>query len=431
MSATAAPPVDDASARTALALLRELLPASDPACAIRLWDGTRWAPPGTEPAVTIVVNRPDALARLLRPRSEAALVEAYLLGDLDVEGDIFQVSTVGRAILDQRRTLRHARVALRLALRAVGRGAGRASSIDPPLRGTRHSVARDRAAVTHHYDVSNRFYELFLDPAMVYSCAIFANPDEPLATAQRRKLDTVCRKLRLQRGERLLDIGCGWGALLLHAVREFGVAAVGLTLSERQAELARRRIADAGVADRCRVELRDYRTLDDVEAFDKVASVGMFEHVGRARAAEYFATIHRVLRPGGAYLHHAIGRDPGVPQRRGLTLSNYYVFPDHELIPIGEVVAEAERQGLELRDVEALREHYALTLRRWVGALEAHRDEAVAEVGEPTWRAWRLTFASAAREFERGRDTVTQALLVKRHADGAAGLPLLRSDWYD
>jgi cyclopropane-fatty-acyl-phospholipid synthase len=405
---------------------------------VRLWDGTVWAPADPGPAdFTIVVRSPGALRRLLWPHSEAALAEAYLVDALDIEGDIFAVPAVGREIIERRRTLREkVRVGLRLAAVPVEE-AGTAPTSDgvaprpAPLRGPVHSLARDRAAVTHHYDLSNRFYQLFLDPAMAYSCAVFEDVDEDLATAQHRKLDLACRKLRLRPGERLLDVGCGWGALIIHAARDYGVEAVGITLSERQAELARARIAEAGVADRCIVELVDYRRLQESGSFDKAVSIGMFEHVGRARAPEYFATVHRMLRPGGAYLHHTITRGASAQDSRGATVTGRYVFPDHQLLPVAENLELAEKAGFDIRDVENLREHYALTLRRWVAALEARHDEAAAEVGEATWRAWRLVFAGSAHGFETGRQGLIQALLVKPHTDGRVALPLGRGDWYD
>jgi cyclopropane-fatty-acyl-phospholipid synthase len=412
---------------------------------VRLWDGTRWAPDGAgEPAFTLVVKRPAALRRLLRAGSQAALAEAYLADDLDIEGDIFAVPAVARAVLQHRRHLRdRARLALRLLRvpRADGPHATAQPGDEPDddaspglrapdLRGELHSMERDRVAVTHHYDLSNRFYSLFLDPRMVYSCAVFRDPAESLEAAQVRKLDLICRKLRLRQGDRLLDIGCGWGALILHAAREYGAHATGITLSEPQAAVARARIQEAGLEDRCRVQLRDYRTLE-AEPFDRVASVGMFEHVGSAAAPEYFATIHRLLRPGGGYLHHAITGNERIPPSRRPTLSSRYVFPDHELIPLGRTVTLAEAAGFDVRDVENLREHYALTLRRWVAALEARHDDAVAEVGEATWRAWRMVFAGATVDFEIGRTGLAQILMVKPLADGGTDLPLGRWDWYE
>lgn len=436
---------------TTLEILDELLGDLEPRnFAVRLWDGTVWRPAeGEEPAFTLVVEHPSSLRRLLRPGSEAALAEAYLDGHLSIEGDIFAVPAFGRAVLARDMGLtERARLALKIlrlprddrareaghveaperAERADHPGPGRVPEAD--LHGEVHSVERDRDAVTHHYDLSNRFYSIFLDPRMVYSCAVFRDVDEPLESAQRRKLDLICRKLRIRDGDRLLDIGCGWGALLIHAAAEHGADALGITLSEQQAELARERIREAGLTDRCRVEVRDYRTLE-TGAFDRVASVGMFEHVGRARAPEYFETIHRILRPGGSYLHHAITANPTVEWDTGQTLSDRFVFPDHELIAIGETLVFAEDAGFDVRDVEGLREHYARTLRHWVAALEARRGEAVAEVGEAAWRAWHLTFAGAALEFEAGRQNLHQALLVRKQSDGSAALPLGRWDWYE
>lgn len=433
MATTAPAPIRPAVAAT-LRAVRELFAAVEPPdFAVRLWEGTVWRPAGAvTPAFTLVVERPSALRALLRSRNEAALAEVYLTGGLSVEGDIFAVPAFARSLLSQPRGFRdRGRVALRLLkLPRTGPRSGEAEVPEAVLEGALHSPERDRHAVTHHYDVSNRFYSLFLDPRMVYSCAVFRSADESLERAQRRKLDLICRKLRLREGNRLLDIGCGWGALILHAARHYGVEAVGITLSERQAELARARIRAAGIEGRCRVEVRDYRSVGDAGAYDRVASVGMFEHVGRARAADYFATIHRLLAPGGAYLHHAIAGNPMGKPHQGPTLSDRYVFPDHELIPIGETLTFAELAGFDVRDVEQLREHYALTLRRWVAALETRHAEAAAEVGEPTWRAWHLVFAGAAVDFEAGRQRLAQVLMAKPRADGSADLPLGRWDWY-
>jgi cyclopropane-fatty-acyl-phospholipid synthase len=434
---------DSHTARSTLELIDHIFrDVAPPDFAIRLWDGSEWsASPDTAPRTTLVLRGPHVLRQLLRPRSEAALARLHLAGEIDIEGDIFGVLPVGRAILSRGWTWRElARLGLRIATigsgaRAAGGGASTASAAagDLPearLRGARHSLARDRDAVTHHYNVSNRFYSLFLGRYMAYSCAIFAHADEDLDTAQRRKLDTVCRKLRLEPGHRFLDIGCGWGSQMMCAARGYGVEAVGITLSERQAELARARLAEVGLGDRCHVELRDWRSLEGAAAFDRIASVGMFEHVGRAQADEYFRTVHRLLRPGGAYLHHAIAAHAHSPRTRRPTTTGAYVFPDHELLPIGETLMRAEAAGFEVRDVENIREHYALTLRRWIAVLEERRTEAVAEVGEATWRAWRLVFAGSAEGFERNRQAVVQTLLVKPTADGRAGVPLGRADWY-
>lgn len=431
----------EADAATTVSILDDLFAGIEPSnFDVRLWDGTRWAPGGgVEPAFTLVVENPSALRRLLRPDSEAALAEAYLAGDLSVEGDIFAVADVALAIMKQHYSLgQKARLAFRLlklpkeddgTAAARGDDGGAPELPEAQLHGEVHSIERDRAAVTHHYDLSNRFYSLFLDPRMVYSCAAFRRPDESLESAQLRKLDLICRKLRIREGDRLLDVGCGWGALIMHAAREYGADTLGITLSERQAELARERIREAGLDGRCRVEVRDYRELDD-DAFDRIASVGMFEHVGRDRAPQYFDTVRRLLRPGGSYLHHAITADPLQEPKKGPTFTDKYIFPDGEPIPIGETLTFAEMAGLDIRDLESLREHYALTLRRWVAALERHKEAAIAEVGETTWRAWHLMFAASAAGFEANRQGISQVLMVNPRADGSAGLPLGRWDWY-
>jgi cyclopropane-fatty-acyl-phospholipid synthase len=292
--------------------------------------------------------------------------------------------------------------------------------------------------VRHHYDVGNDFYALWLDERMVYSCAYFRTGTEPLDVAQRDKLDHICRKLRLLPGERLLDIGCGWGALVMHAARHYGVDALGITLSERQASLANERIAAAGLADRCRVVVRDYRALRDAAPFDKVASVGMVEHVGAARLARYFAEAFRLTRPGGLFLNHGIVARPVSRLRRWVgrvlwgegKFIDHYVFPDGELLPLDSVIRAAERAGFETRDVENLREHYVLTLRHWVARLERARERAVELAGAELYRVWRLYMAASARGFASGRIGLAQTLLARPHDGGRVDLPLTRADLY-
>jgi cyclopropane-fatty-acyl-phospholipid synthase len=300
-------------------------------------------------------------------------------------------------------------------------------------------MTRDRQAVRFHYDVGNDFYALWLDRRMIYSCAYFERGDEDLDTAQEAKLDLVCRKLRLAPGERMLDVGCGWGALILHAAKHYGVSALGITLSESQARLARERIAAAGVSDRCRVEIRDYRQLSEDQAFDKIASVGMVEHVGGRRLDEYFARLHRVLAPRGLLLNHGIisigaSRPERLRQRMAARLwrrnafIERYVFPDGRLVPAASVIGSAERAGFETRDVESLRDHYTTTLRHWTRRLEARKADAAAIVGERTLRVWRLYMAASAYGFRVGRIGVLQTLLAKPDMDGNAGLPRTRGD---
>jgi cyclopropane-fatty-acyl-phospholipid synthase len=400
--------------------------------AVRLWEGTVWEPePGWPARFTLVLNHPGALRGMFWPPGELALAEAYVHGDFDIEGRIDDLFPLADHLLDQHRTvaelLRHGRWLLTLPSDRRGDRRGdrpRAEREAVRLRGIRHSKARDRRAVTYHYDVPGGFYALWLDERMVYSCAYFAAPDEDLDTAQERKLDYVCRKLRLHNGERMLDIGCGWGGLLIHAARRYGVSALGITLSEPQAELANERIRRAGLTDRCRVEVRDYREIEESEMYDKLVSVGMFEHVGEVHLPEYFRRAYHLLRPGGVFLNHGIASNTDVPARRGSTFISRYVFPDGELVPIGTTVRAAESGGFEVRDVESLREHYALTLKHWVRRLEARRI-----TDETTYRVWRLYMSGSAHGFRTGRLNVYQTLLTKADR-GESSLPLTRADWY-
>jgi cyclopropane-fatty-acyl-phospholipid synthase len=299
------------------------------------------------------------------------------------------------------------------------------------LVGERHSRTRDRAAIRHHYDVGNDFYRIILGESMVYSCAYWRSPDDPAATlddAQRDKHDLVCRKLGLGEGDRLLDVGCGWGSLLLHAAREYGARAVGVTLSAEQAELGRKRVAEAGLTDRVEVRLQDYRDVVD-GPFEAIASVGMAEHVGAAPYADYAAGLWGLLRPGGRLLNHQIARRPSLYAAGGPSFIEAYVFPDGELLPLATTVGVLEEAGFEVRDVESLREHYALTLRCWVANLEREWDRAVALTSAGRARVWRVYMAGAALAFETGRIGVNQVLAVRPGPGGASGMPRTRSAW--
>ena len=440
--ATDTPPVDTRAARAALAAL--FGPPDGRQFRVRYWDGTSEGSKTTEAArFTVRLDRPGALRRMLLPPSELALGEAYLRGDFDVDGSL-EAATGLADLLSAR--LRSPRRVARLVplLRALPRDevdhAERDAGRTGRRLGRRHTRGRDRVAVTSHYEVGNEFYALWLDRRMVYSCGYFEDTCDDLDTAQLAKLDHICRKLRLAPGERLLDIGCGWGGLVIRAAERYGVDATGITLSEPQAALANERIAALGLGVRCRVEVRDYRELPAGEAFDKIASVGMVEHVGRARLDRYFAEAYRLLRPGGLFLNHGIVERPAhddgllaLPQRllwRPRAFLDRYVFPDGELVRIDEIIAHAEGAGLETRDVESLREHYAMTLRHWVRRLEARHDEAVELVGEPTYRVWRLYMSGSAHGFANGRLSLMQTLLGKPRAEGALGIPLTRADIY-
>ncbi|HKN67997.1 MAG TPA: class I SAM-dependent methyltransferase [Gemmatimonadaceae bacterium] len=412
--------------------------------AVRFWDGTS-DEPAEEPRFTIVLESPGALRRMLLPPSELALTESYIFGDVDIEGDLEAAADLGDVAASRLRSpralLRLARHVMALPRDETENSADRTLTRSTHLSGRRHSRRRDREAVRFHYNVGNAFYALWLDAKMVYSCAYFARETDGLDQAQESKLDHICRKLRLTPGERLLDIGCGWGGLIMHAARRYGVFALGITLSDAQAETARERIAAAGLGDRCHVELRDYRQLAREPRFDKISSVGMVEHVGAERLDDYFASAWGALRPGGLFLNHGIvsiaasrpesrwSRVAGRVWKRGEFIDRY-VFPDGELVPSATVIASAEKAGFELRDVESLREHYVQTLGHWVHRLESHRDEAIALVGEPTYRVWRLYMSASAYGFRTGRIGIIQSLLAKPYADGRVELPRTREDLY-
>jgi len=422
----------DKAARLTFRLLGELFSGDvTQKVGVRLWDGTRWPDDAPYPA-TLVLKHPGALRAMLLPGTEVGLGEAYLYDDFDIEGDIESVfglaDSLAANMLDWRKKLNIGRDLARLPASDGRRQARRGPA---RLSGRKHSVQRDQQAVTYHYDVSNDFYALWLDQRMVYSCAYFHSSDEDLDSAQEQKLDYICRKLRLTPGQRLLDIGCGWGGLVMHAAQHYGVNATGITLSQPQAELANRRIAEASLSDRCRVEVRDYRQVNEPEGYDALVSVGMFEHVGAALLPSYFARAWQLLKPGGAFLNHGIASWATEKSRRGPTFSNVYVFPDGELTPINVTLHAAEEAGFEVRDVESLREHYALTLRHWVRRLEAQHDQALQFVDEPTYRVWRLFMSGSAYGFSTAHLNVYQTLLIKPDQHGSSRLPLTRVDWYD
>jgi cyclopropane-fatty-acyl-phospholipid synthase len=396
-----------------------------------LWDGSQWPAEISSPRFRLIIKHPDALRFMLRnATTDLSLSEGYIRDYLDVEGDFEAAMPVGHHLLSRRWP---ASTVLRLGwhlFRMPASGRPLRNGRQPArLRGALHSIERDRQAVTFHYNVSNKFYALWLDQRMVYSCAYFEAADEDLDTAQARKLDYICRKLRLRPGDRLLDIGCGWGGLVIHAAERYGVEALGITLSRNQAELAKERIVRTGIQSRCRVEVRDYRDLDEIGGFDKLVSVGMFEHVGESRLPLYFQHALRLLRPGGVFLNHGIARRTSDPQPAGPTFISRYVFPDGELVPINATLRYAEEAGFEVRDVESLREHYTLTLRHWARGLEFHREQARQVVGDPTYRVWRLFLHGSAYGFTLGSLNVYQTLLLKPDK-GHSGMPLTRRDWY-
>ncbi len=411
-------------------------PPSERHFAIRYWNALVEPGRTDPPAFTVLLRSPGALRRMCTPPSELALAEAYVRGDFDVEGSLEAAVAVGDATparLGSLRTLAHIASTAALLPR----------DDSPPLvellslsdrRGARHSPARDLTAVRAHYDVGNEFYAQWLDRSLTYSCAYFETGNESLDAAQRQKLDLICRKLRLARGERLLDIGSGWGSMVRHAAACYGADAYGITLSTQQAEWAGARIHEDGLIDRAHVATADYRDAQTAAPFDKIVSVGMIEHVGEANLDVFFERVYELLRPGGLALIHGITAEP-TPRRdrtrwRRGSFIDRYIFPDGELTTLGARVEAAEAAGFEVRDVETLREHYVLTLRHWVHRLEAARAAVEPLVGAATYRAWRLYMAASAQGFASGRLGVSQLLLGRRDAKGHVPLPLTRRPLY-
>lgn len=407
--------------------------------AIRLWDGGELPHEGA-PRFGLVLKHPGALRRMFKLPVELSVGEAYIRDDFDIEGDIFSAFPLMESIGARSWT------AGQLADLAFGlttlpaEGPARAEGRGPlQARGAVHSRERDRQVVQYHYDVGNDFYSLWLDRNLQYSCAYFPTGSEDLDRAQELKMEHICRKLRLQPGERLLDIGCGWGGLARYAASHHDVEVLGVTLSRNQKAYADEKIESEGLRGRVAVELRDYRDLAG-ESFDKIVSVGMFEHVGRVNLPVYFAQAYRILKPGGLFLNHGISRRAAARPGAGGFLakrvigegsfSQRYIFPDGELVPVSEAGMMAEGAGFEVRDIESLREHYALTLRNWVGRLAEHKAEAIKAAGEVTYRTWRLYMSGSAYGFEAGNLNVNQMLLAKMTPEGKSRVPMSRADLY-
>ncbi len=411
-----------------------------PPVRFEFWDGSALG--ADDGPGTLKVNSPDAIRRLVWAPGELGLGRAFVAGDIDVEGPVVKVLPAIR-----RSVRAGARLAVAAAPRllAAMRELGVDTAVPPPSppreeilpRGIRHSIRRDKVAVSHHYDVGNDFYRLVLGPAMTYSCARFESEDTTLEEAQAAKHELICRKLGLDEpvlrdscaGERprLLDVGCGWGSMAIHTARHHDVDVVGVTISDEQAAEARRRVEDAGLSDRVEIRIQDYREVVD-GPYDAISSIGMAEHVGLKNLPKYFGQLHTLLRPGGRLLNHAIASIGGSSFSRRQFI-NRYVFPDGELVDVGVSAIKMQQAGFEIRDVENLREHYARTLSHWVANLEANWDEAVDLVGEGRARVWLLYMSGSINGFDDNRIQIHQTLGVKPFPDGRSGMPHTRDEW--
>jgi cyclopropane-fatty-acyl-phospholipid synthase len=394
---------------------------------VAAYDGSRYGPVGSP--VRVVLRSPKALSYLITAPGQLGMARAYVAGELHIDGDVYQALSllwsdhIGQLSWADRLGL----------LRGLDRRALR--WVEPPAEefgahrlryGPRASRARSAAAVSHHYDVSNRFYELVLGPSMTYTCACYPTADAILEQAQEHKYDLVCRKLGLRPGMRLLDVGCGWGGMVLHAAANYGVRVLGVTLSAKQAEWGTKAIAEAGLQELAEIRYADYRAVTE-GGYDAVSSIGLTEHIGLRNLPGYFGFLHSRLRPGGRLLNHCITRPTTTEQARTEAFTDRYVFPDGELLGVGTIVSAMQDNGFEVRHEENLREHYGRTLAAWSANLEEHWDEAVREVGAGRGRVWRLYMAASQLGFERRTLELHQVLGVRTDA-GAASFPL-RPDW--
>jgi cyclopropane-fatty-acyl-phospholipid synthase len=392
--------------------------------AFTAYDGSTAGDPGAP--VRIDVRSPLAMSYLASSPGELGLARAYVTGTLDIVGDVhaaleaMSAPTMGRMSPKVGVEL-FARLGASRLWWPVGRPAA-----ESRMRGRRHSKSRDQAAISYHYDVSNRFYEWVLGPSMAYTCAVYPTESASLEEAQWTKHDLVARKLGLTEGMRLLDVGCGWGGMVMHAARHYGVRALGVTLSRKQAEWAQKKIAETGLSDLAEVRHLDYRDVAEGN-FDAVSSIGLTEHIGEAALPSYVRSLHAKLRPGGRLLNHCITRPDNTGPTRVKGFFNRYVFPDGELLGPGHIISAIHDNGFEVRHEENLREHYAKTLTAWCANLDNHWDEAVEEVGEERARVWRLYMAGSRLGFEVNNIQLHQVLAVK--LDGTNSKMPLRPEW--
>ena len=430
--ATTLAPTQDPAARACGDFLQTLLADYGPRdFAVRFWDGTTWeAENGQPPKFTLALQHAGAVRRMFTPPVQLTLAEAYFFNDFDIEGDIEAFWDVLHYLMSLRQRASLVQLLkLRWRLGKLPAGGKESSFKAATLQGEAHSPERNRQAISYHYDISNEFYALFLDERMLYSCGYFKTENSDVHQCQLDKIDHVCRKLRLKPGDRLLDVGCGWGGLVVHAAQKYGATVLGITLSKQQKEWADRCIAKAGLTDKCKIEIRDYREIPQTEQFDKISSIGCMEHVGEPRLPDYFRQAFNLLKPGGVILNHGIARGGLAPRIPRPNFVDKYVFPDGQLEAINTTLRIAEHVGFEVRDVESLRDHYIRTLRFWVSRLEANAEEARKLTNDAAYRIWRLYMSGSVYGFKVGRFNLYQSLLLKP-TPGASQLPLTRQDWY-
>ncbi|MFI7537990.1 class I SAM-dependent methyltransferase [Streptosporangium sp. NPDC049376] len=416
-----------------LAEIFEMVVGSEAGIRFRAYDGSKAGPDSAD--IGVEVKSPIAVAYLAQAPGELGLARAYVSGHLDVDGDMYSLLARMWSL-----TINDITTAQKLAaIRALGVKPLMMRVPPPPQEvrrsmlakmGSRHAKQRDAEAIHHHYDVSNKFYSWVLGPSMAYTCAVYPTEESSLEEAQYAKFDLVAKKLGLKPGMRLLDVGCGWGGMVMHAAREYGVKALGVTLSRQQAEWAQKAIAEAGLSELAEVRHMDYRDVQE-SGFDAVSSIGLTEHIGKDQLSFYFKFLYGKLVPGGRILNHCITRPTGVEKTINAGgFINRYVFPDGELESVGHLIRQMEDLGFEIRHEENLREHYAQTLRHWCANLDDHWDEAVEEVGQGTARVWRLYMAGCVVGFERNKVQLHQVLGVKLDDKGVAGVPLRPAlDW--
>ena len=406
-----------------LAEIFERVIGRDAPIEFRAFDGSRAG--DLDAPVRVEVRSPIALSHLASAPGELGLARAYVSGTLDIHGDVYTaLASMSAATLESVPPRTQAEILARLGAYRLWWPAPRPDA-ESRLRGRKHSRKRDQDAITHHYDVSNRFYEWILGPSMAYTCAVYPDADASLEEAQWTKHDLVARKLGLEPGMRLLDVGCGWGGMVMHAAKHYGVRALGVTLSRKQAEWGQKAIAEAGLTELAEIRHLDYRDVAE-SGFDAVSSIGLTEHIGKAQLGAYFRSLHDKLRPGGRLLNHCITRPDTKPAKVGGFL-NRYVFPDGELESPGYLMTQMHDNGFEVRHEENLREHYAKTLQRWCANLDEHWDEAVSEVGVGRARVWRLYMAGSRLGFDRNTVQLHQMLGVR--LDGTESHMPLRPTW--